>query len=109
VYKSINGFWRCEEFNPIDGQRVYMVEIDRSDLDSTRYWLGNFHNQDLNEGVIAQLDDTLLSISQQNLPTLIIRTGTGYVSSDFTQIEFNYQVFDGQNDYNAHAIYLRSD
>ena len=107
VYVSVSGFWRCEEFNPIKGQQVYMVEIEKSKRDSTQYWLGNFHNQDIYEGIIATLDDSSLIITQQSLPSAIIKTGAGIISTDFTRIEFNYEVFDGQSDYNVYAIFTR--
>jgi hypothetical protein len=109
VYHSISGSWRCEEYNPISGQRVYMVDIDRSSRDSTEYLLSNFHNEDINEFVYAHLRDSVLSINEQVFASLIVKVGKGLVSSDFRVIEFEYQVYDGQNDYRVQAHYSRPD
>jgi hypothetical protein len=107
IYHSVSGSWRCEEYNPIDGQRVYMSDIDRSKGDTTLYLISNFHNLDINEFVYAQLKDSILSISQQTLSDLIVKSGTGIISKDYQSIEFNYEVFDGQNNIKSHAIFSR--
>jgi hypothetical protein len=109
IYHSITGSWRCEENNPINGPSVYMVDIDRSNSDSTQYLLSNFENEDVNEFIYAHLDGNTLSIFEQTFASLIVKSGTGIVSEDFTRIEFDYFLFDGQNDIKIHAIYSRPD
>ena len=112
VYKSVTGSWRCEEFNPLFGISVYMVDIDRKKSDSTLYLLSNFHNQDSEESiefVYAKLLDSTLTISMQSFAGLVVKSGIGAVSSDFTLIEFDYEIFDGVNDISVHAVYSRPD
>jgi len=110
VYHSITGSWRCEEFNHLLGTSVYLVDIDRKKSDSTQYLLSNFHNQDSEESiefVYAQLIDSTLKISRQPFAGLVVKSGAGAVSSDFTLIEFDYEIFDGTNDISVHATYSR--
>ena len=112
VYKSVTGSWRCEEFNPLFGISVYMVDIDRKKSDTTLYLLSNFHNQDSEESiefVYAKLLDSTLTISMQSFAGLVVKSGIGAVSSDFTLIEFDYEIFDGVNDISVHAVYSRPD
>jgi hypothetical protein len=111
VYTSIEGSWRCEEINPIIGQRIYIVDIDRKKSDTTQYVLSNFYNVDVLEFVIAKLNEKTLTISPlQQVGTqqqLVVKSGSGIVSSDFRRIVFTYTIFDGQNDFEVQAVYSR--
>lgn len=107
VYHSITGSWRCEEINPINGQRIYIVDIDKSKNDSTLYLLSNFYNEDFNEFVYAHLTGNTMTISEQTFATRRVKSGTGIVSGDLTMINFDYIIFDGQNEIKVHANYTR--
>ncbi len=109
IYKSITGSWSCEEYNPIYGQRVYIVDIERSKLDSTQFLLMNFHNLDINEFIYAYQSDSVLTIPEQPIVSLFVKDGKGIVSGDFKLITLNYEIFDGINDVKIHAIYSRPD
>lgn len=112
VYNSVSGSWRCQEFNPLYGPSVYMVDIDRKRSDTTQYLLSNFHNQDSYESIefiFAQLQDSSLIISRQAIAGIIVKSGIGKISNDFRIIEFDYSIFDGINDIEVKAIYSRPD
>jgi len=109
VYKSISGSWRCEEFNPYTGSRVYMVDIDRSKSDTSVYLLSNFYNLDINEFVYAKLNGSTLIIPDQIIMALRVRSGTGVVAGDFSRIDLEYYVTDGQSDIRIEATYMRTD
>jgi len=111
-YNSVTGSWRCEEFNPLIGIRVYLVDIDRKRSDSTIYLLSNFHNQDSEESIefiYARLIDSMLIIPPQDFAGLSLKSGTGKISEDFRLIEFDYNIFDGMNDIRIKADYTRPD
>ena len=107
VYHSVRGSWRCEEIDPINGLRVYIVDIDESKSDSTLYLLSNFYNEDINEFVYAHLNGSTMTISEQTFATLRVKSGTGIVSGDFTQIDFAYTIYDGQSEIKVQATYSR--
>lgn len=107
VYTSIKGSWRCEEFNPLSGSSNYIVVIDRKLNDTTQYLLSNFENVNYEEFVFAQLTKNNLTISEQQIGTEIVKSGKGVVSANFTRIDLNYTIFDGQTEVKVQAIYSR--
>jgi hypothetical protein len=106
TYHSITGSWRVEEINPINGTRVYIVEIDRSKSDTSQYLISNFYDTDINEFVYAQLRVSTLTIPDQTITSYRVRSGTGTVSGDFTKIDFTYNIYDG-SDVKVQANYSR--
>jgi len=107
VYTSIVGSWRCEEFNPLLGSRVYLVEIDRKRGDTTQYLISNFYNLDINEFIFTRLIAKNLSIVQQQILAQTVKSGSGTVSDNFKRIDFNYNMYDGKNDIQVTAVYTR--
>ena len=106
IYTSIVGSWHCAESSPY-GSRNYLVDIDRKRTDSTQYLLSNFYNQDVNEFIFAHLSGKTLTITQQQIVSLTVKSGTGLVSTDFKRIDFDYNMYDGSSEIKVHAIYTR--
>ena len=109
VHHSIEGAWRCEEFSPIGGSRIYIVDIYRTKNDTSQYLLSNFFNVDIDESVPAHLSGNTLTISQSSIgmTQIVAKSGSGIVSGNFTRIDFDYNIFDGQNEIKVHAVYSR--
>jgi hypothetical protein len=106
-YSSIEGPWRCEEYNPFSGNSIYMVDVDRSNSDTTVYLFSNFHNQDVNEFIYAKLQGLSLSIPDQVIGTMRVKSGSGTVSDDYRRIDLVYTVSDNQSEGTVEARYLR--
>lgn len=106
-FTTIEGTWRCQEYNPLSGQRVYLVDIERSNKDTTQYLISNFYNVDFNEFVFAYRKDLKLTIPQQAIVSVIVKSGTGTISEDLLEIDFDYIVLDGASEIKVHAIYTR--
>jgi len=106
-FTTIEGTWRCQEYNPLSGQRVYLVDIERSNKDTTQYLISNFYNVDFNEFVFAYRKELKLTIPQQAIVSVIVKSGTGTISEDLLEIDFDYIVLDGASEIKVHAIYTR--
>lgn len=110
VYTNIVGSWRCEETIPYVQPRTYIVDVDRRLSDTTQYLISNFYNVDYDEFIYVKLTGSNLVIigSQQIgfMQPIIVRSGSGTVSSDFKQISLDYSIYDGQ-ERNVHADYSR--
>jgi len=106
-FTTIEGTWRCQEYNPLSGQRVYLVDIERSNKDTTQYLISNFYNVDFNEFVFAYRKELKLTIPQQAIVSVIVKSGTGTISEDLLGIDFDYIVLDGASEIKVHAIYTR--
>jgi len=106
-FDSIEGSWRCEEYNPLSGQRVYLVDIERSNKDTTQYLISNFYNADYNEFVFAYKNGSKLAIPQQAIVSVIVKSGAGEISDDFLEIDFDYIILDGASEVRVQAIYTR--
>ena len=106
-FTTIEGTWRCQEYNPLSGQRVYLVDIERSNKDTTQYLISNFYNVDFNEFVFAYRKELKLTIPQQAIVSVIVKSGTGTISEDLLEIDFDYIVLDGASEIKVHAIFTR--
>ena len=106
AHTSIIGSWHCAESSAY-GSRNYLVDIDRKRTDTTQYLMSNFYNQDVNEFILAHLSGKTLTITQQQILALTVKSGTGLVSNDFKRIDFDYNMYDWSSEINVHAIYTR--
>lgn len=109
TYTSIRGAWNCRETS-FQRNITYSVDIDKSKSGETNYLISNFHNDGYeNIFVNAQLTGNVLTITNQSLNQqgLIIKSGTGTVNVNFTEILLNYIVFNGTTDLEVRATYYR--
>ncbi|MCU0407674.1 MAG: hypothetical protein MUD02_01885 [Bacteroidales bacterium] len=107
TYTSIEGSWRCEEYNPYTGNSIYTVDIDRSKNDTSVYLISNFHNLDFEEFAYSRKDGLELNIPDQVIESVRIKSGKGDIADDFTEIVLVYEISDGQYDGRVEAKYLR--
>jgi hypothetical protein len=106
TYSSVTGSWRCEENNPVDGIRSYLVEIDSVKSETDLYLISNFYDADYNEFVFARLSGNEFTISNQVITSLFVN-GTGTVNEDYTQIDWEYEIDDGIQEISVFARYTR--
>ncbi len=110
VYTNIEGSWRCEETIPYAQPRTYIVDVDRRLSDTTQYLISNFYNVDYDEFIYVKLTGSnVVIIGSQQIgftQPIIVRSGSGTVSSDFKQISLDYNIYDGQ-ERSVHAVYSR--
>ena len=106
VYTTIIGSWHCAESSPY-GSRNYLVDIDRNRTDTTQYLLSNFYNQGDTEFIFSHMSGKTLTITQQQIFSFTVKSGTGLVSTDFKRIELDYNIYDGSTEIKVHAIYTR--
>lgn len=110
IPNSIKGSWRCEDYSPFYGNRIYMVDIERSKSDTTLYIISNFNKEGVDFFVTAHLSKNTLTIepSQQIFGTnTIIKSGSGLVSEKFDRINLKYIQFDGKSDISIQSTYTR--
>lgn len=108
-YTSIKGAWNCHEIS-FKRNMTYQVDIYKSKSGTTNYLISNFHNDGYeNIFVTAELNGNKLTITNQSLnqPGLIVKSGTGIINADFTEIQLSYIVFDGISDLQVNAVYYR--
>lgn len=108
-YNTIEGAWRCEEYSLVSDNRIFLVEIDRSNIDQAQYLISNFHNVDINDFVHASLKGDVVTIPDQVFSSILVWKGTGKVSSDFRRIDFVYNISDLGSQYEVHAKFTRPD
>jgi hypothetical protein len=108
---TLDGTWWCNEYdlsNPnSDGSPTdnFYVDIGQDYQDSLLYTINNFNNADIE--VFAHLQSGTLVIESQQAGGYIVQ-GTGYVSSDFSEITWNYTVDDGSGvPVNYNAVYQK--
>ena len=111
-YTSIKGTWRCTETSVMNS-RSYSVDIYRTKKDTSVYLLSNFYNVSI-EGeydITAKLSGNTLTInpSPQSIgPTaIVVKSGSAVVNENFTQMVFDYIIYDGQSDIKVHSVYSR--
>lgn len=108
VYTSISGTWRCEEINPIIGDRVYLVDIDRKRADTTQYLISNFYNTSDLDYIVVKLKSSQFTLAQQSTADINIKSFNGnLIGTNFKRIELTYKIYDGIRDISASAILTR--
>lgn len=106
--------WHCVEVSPALGSpRTYLVDMYRERKDTTLYLLSNFHKISI-EGdydVAVKIINKKLTFERLREPIgnslYRINSGSGTVNSDFTQMEINYNIYDGSSEISVQATYTR--
>ena len=109
TYTSIKGTWNCNETSFVRNIK-YSVDIYKSKSGDTNYLISNFHNDGYeNIFVNAQLIGNTLTINNQSLNQqgLIVKSGSGIVNANFTEIYLNYIIYNGTTDLEVSATYYR--
>jgi len=106
--------WRCAEVSE-NGSRTYLVDMYRTKADTTVYLLSNFHNISV-EGlydVKVKLSNRKITFTptpqQVGSSTYIIKSGSGTMNANSTQIDFSYNIYDAnkKSEISVHATYTR--
>lgn len=106
-YTSISGIWTCEEINPIEGIRIYNVDIERRKSADSQFIINNFHNMGNNNFVFAIQDGDSLFIDRQSVFTESFDNGIGVIDSEKKRIELVYNNLNGANEIEVTAVYIR--
>lgn len=111
IKTRLRGAWRCVEYIPtLAAPRTYIVEIDPLKTDTNQYIISNFFAAGENEFVFSKFSGTTLKITDNQsigATQMILKLGSGTVSTDLNQIDLYYKVFDGLNDVDVYAVFSR--
>ncbi|MBN1180664.1 MAG: hypothetical protein JXB49_00150 [Bacteroidales bacterium] len=111
--ESIEGSWICSENSQSFGTSSYTVYIDPDPDDSTAVRIENFYNlTDLNAYIYAKMNGNILTLKSQAVSARgsnwIIKSGTGIISNNKKEIEWEYQIDDGSGEIDyVEATYTR--
>jgi len=109
VYSSISGGWRCEEFNSYQGNLSYLVDFERSQVDTTQYALSNFYSIGDREYIMVRLKSGKLTLVKQPTTNITVKSFSGtLVGTEYKRIELSYTINDGIRDVSATAVYTRN-
>ena len=89
--------WRSTEISAIYGKSIYLVDIAKEPLDSTKVVLSNFYNLGIDTEVKGTLNGYKIYISTQVVNGNEI-SGEGTIAGDFSVINFEYDVEDGSGE-----------
>ena len=98
--------WNCKEENNA-GTLNYTSEISKHTSDSSKIVINYIYGLGRDADAIATYKNRSITISLQTVDGIKIQ-GTGNVSSDYSEIRFNYTADDGSGDIdNVSALYTR--
>ena len=107
----IEGQWQCDENSQLykSTEDIYWVYIDPDPYDSTRVIISNFYNLGDDIDVYVKVNDNSLSISNQTTKDgYKVLSGSGSISSNYKQINWNYRIDDGSGEIdNVTATYTK--
>ena len=111
VRDRIEGQWKCDETSQIykSTESIYWVYIDPDLYDTTKVIISNFYNLGFDIYVYVRINSLNLSISQQTTKDgFKILSGSGNISSNYKEINWNYRVDDGSGEIdNVTATYTK--
>lgn len=98
--------WNCKEENDA-GTLNYTSTISKHSSDSTKIIINYIYGLGNDADAIATYKNRTITIAQQTVDGIKLQ-GTGTVTSDYSEIRFNYTADDGSGDIdNVFALYTR--
>jgi hypothetical protein len=107
---KVSGLWLCDESGDYlkSVEETYYVEIDPHPDDSSKVIISNFFN--VNDDAEATLSGSRLTLANQILEGGFTVSGSGVISKNYTQIDWEYFVDDGSGkDYKVTAVYTKEE
>lgn len=98
--------WSCEEENNT-GKLNYTSEISKHPSDSSKIIINYIYGLGRDADAVATYKNRTITIPQQTIDGIKIK-GTGNVTSNYSEITFNYTADDGSGEIdNVYALYTR--
>lgn len=112
--EAIPGEWRVNEESENLGTSSYQVYIGISAEDSSKVLISNFYQLGYDTEVIGFISGNRIElqnnqeVSLSGISSYIIKSGSGTVSSDYQNIDWQYTIDDGSGNIdNVSAIYTK--
>jgi hypothetical protein len=108
--EKLTGSWLCDESEGYlkAVAETYRVEIYLHPDDSSKVLIFNFFNLDPDISAEATLSGSRLSLYGQTLEGGFMVSGSGIISKNYTQIDWEYSVNDGSGEnYEMTAVYTK--
>jgi len=110
IREKIEGQWSCNETSEYykSTAEIFSVYISPHQYDSTKVLIDNFYGLGYDVSVVATLSNRNLYINSQTVGDGFTVIGSGTISNNYNEIEWNYSVDDGsgQTD-NVTATYTK--
>jgi hypothetical protein len=110
VRAKIEGQWSCDETSEIykSTAEIFAVYISPDQDDSTKVLIDNFYELGYDVSVVATVSNRNLFISSQKVGDGYTIIGSGTISSNYNEINWNYSVEDGSGQVdNVTATYTK--
>jgi hypothetical protein len=95
VYK----LYKCYETSVTRNPRTYFMEMRQEKKDKSKFLLSNFYNlgNDGNNDIEIKISDKNITVQPKafDYSSIQIKSGTGTINNDTSQIEFKTLIFDG--------------
>lgn len=107
---NIEATWQVDEQSEFfkSKKSFYLVDLNKHPTDSTKVVLANFYQLGSGVEVVATYSNNTLRISNFKTTGNFTINGTGNVSSNYKEIEWEYRVDDGSGEIdNVTATYTR--
>lgn len=109
IAEAIEGQWVVEETSELLGEDRYGVYIDIFPDDSSSVRISNFYSIGYDYDVIGDISDSRIELRpNQQVGGYEIISGTGRITDDYQNIDWDYKVDDGSGDIdNVTAVYTK--
>jgi len=107
---KVAGLWLCDESDSYlkSVEEIYYVEIDPHPYDSLKVVISNFFN--VNDEAEATLSGSRLTLPSQILEGGFTISGSGVISKNYTEINWEYFVNDGSGEnVKVTAVYTKQE